>query len=98
MLLVILDLTAAVRADVNGLLRFSLGPADLGEFQNLILVAVGARNPVRALIAVFKARFNPAASGDLRSGDHEHFSPRESTRPCQRQLNRVAFAINITWI
>src|SRR5712691_5658169 len=98
MFLVVLDLTAAVLAHVHGLLRFSLGPAELGEFQNLILVAVWARDPVVALIAVFKARFNPAAAGDLRSRDHEHFSPRESTRPGQRQLNRVALAINITRI
>src|SRR5450631_3705949 len=98
MLLVILDLALAVLADVDGLLGFPLGPADLGEFQNLVFVALRTRDPVVALIAIFKARFNPAAAGDLRSRDHEHFSPRESARSRQRQVYRVAFAIDIAWI
>ena len=97
-LLVIFDLALAVLADVDGFFGFALGPADLREFQHLILVAVRARDPVIALIAVFKARFNTAAAGDLRSRDHEHFSPRESARPRQRQVHRVAFTIHIAWI
>src|SRR5258708_6418828 len=98
MLLVILDLALAMLADVDGFLGFLLGPADLGEFQNLILVAVGARNPVVALIAVFKARFNPAAAGDLRSRDHEHFPPRESTGSRQRQVDGISLAVHVTRI
>ena len=98
MLLVVLDLTFTVLADIDRSLGLALGPADLIKLQRLIFVAARARNPVVALVAVFKARFDPAATGDLRSGDHEHFSPRESTRSGERQVHWVSFTINIPWI
>src|SRR5689334_16735587 len=98
MLLVILDLTLAVLADVDSFLGFPVWPTELGEFQNLILVAVGAWNPVVALIAVFKTRFNPAAASDLWSRDHENLAAGERAGSRQRQVNWVAFAIDITWI
>src|ERR1700733_8110240 len=83
-LLVILDFSLAVLADVDCQLGHALGPADLGELQDLILVAVWAGHPVVALVAVFEARLDTAAAGDLGSGDHEDLPPRERARPSQR--------------
>src|SRR5271156_2849033 len=98
MLLVIVDLALAMLAYVDSFLRVPFGPTDLGELENLILIAAGAWNPVVALIAVLKARFNPAAARDLRRRDHEHFSPRERSGSRQREIDRVAFAVDIAGI
>jgi hypothetical protein len=51
-----------------------------------------------ALIAVLKACLDAAAPGDLRSGDHEDLPASECTRPSQRQVHRVTFAVHIARI
>jgi hypothetical protein len=98
MLLVILDLAQAVLADVDRTLGLPFRPADLRELQDLRFVAQRARHPVVALIAVFKARLNAAAAGDLGSGDHEDPAPRERAGAGQRQVDRVAFPIHVARI
>src|SRR5580704_1432666 len=80
-LLVILDFALAMLTDVDGKFGRALGPTDLGELENLPLVAQRTRHPVVALIAVLETRLDAAAAGDLGRGDHEDLPASEGARP-----------------
>src|SRR5215472_2246515 len=97
-LLMVADLLATMLASVDGIVPLALGPAELREFEALKLAAHRARNEIVTLVGFFKRRFDAAHAGDFGGRAQKDLTAREGPRACDRQIDGVAFALDVAQV
>ena len=84
-LVALADQRAAMGADVLRLPRPALRPAQILEFQRLVLAAVRAGHDVPALVARLVLPLDPREALRLRRRDQQDLAPLEGRRPALRR-------------
>ena len=97
-LVALADQRAAVDAGILRLARPALGPAQVGELQRLVLMAVRARHEVAALVALLVLPLDPRQALGLRGRDQEDLAALEGGRPSLGQQDRIALALDVAGV